>query len=85
MGSPRRTCVGCRRTTEASALVRVVRGEGGSIIVGPSSSGRGAWLCAGSSACLDLAQRHDAFSRAFRTRVSPEAAAALRDEMTGKR
>ena len=58
-----------------------MRGTGDSIVVGPSSAGRGAWLCAGSSECLDQAERRDAFSRSLRTSVSPEAVSALRDMM----
>ena len=61
--------------------MRVVRQADGRIVLGPSSAGRGAWLCAGSSECFDLAERRDAFSRSFRTRVSPEAVSALRDAM----
>jgi len=62
-------------------MVRVVRDASGRIAVGPSSAGRGAWLCEGSSACFDLAERRDAFSRSLRTRVSPEALSALRATM----
>ena len=38
-------------------------------------------MCAGSSACLDQAERRDAFSRSLRTPVTPETVAALMDTM----
>ncbi|MDP8976849.1 MAG: YlxR family protein [Actinomycetota bacterium] len=62
-------------------LVRVVSDGSGRIVIAPSSAGRGAWLCAGSAHCLDLAERRDAFSRSLRTPVSPEAVRALRNTM----
>ena len=45
--------------------------------------GRGAWLCAGSPACLALAERRKAFDRAFRAPVASAAVARLRAELFG--
>ena len=69
--SPRRTCVGCRRTATPATLVRVHRGLGGRLALGPGP-GRGAWLCGESTGeCLDRAQRRDGFARALRAPVGP--------------
>jgi len=59
-------------------LVRVVRSADGALAVGRSLPGRGAWLCAGSDACLELAERRKAFTRAFRAPVGIAAMNALR-------
>ena len=58
--------------------MRVVAGAGGELLEGRSRPGRGAWLCAGSAACLDAAERKRAFSRALRTEVDSAAVEALR-------
>ncbi|HEX4539984.1 MAG TPA: YlxR family protein [Acidimicrobiales bacterium] len=67
--TPRRTCVGCRRTASPEALVRVVRTGAGELAIGRHLPGRGAWVCAETSRCVDLAQRRDGFSRALRAPV----------------
>jgi uncharacterized protein len=56
----------------------VVRRPDGSLVVGRALPGRGAWLCAGSASCLDLARRRRAFGRALRAPVEPSAEAELR-------
>ncbi|HWD72378.1 MAG TPA: YlxR family protein [Actinomycetota bacterium] len=75
--TPRRTCVGCRRTASPEALLRVVRTGAGDLVVGRDLPGRGAWLCVESPACVDLAQRRDGFSRALRGRVDQAAVERL--------
>jgi predicted RNA-binding protein YlxR (DUF448 family) len=50
-------------------LVRVVRDRTGRLALGRDRPGRGAWLCRGSSACVDRAIRRRAFDRAFRVRL----------------
>ena len=67
---PVRTCVGCRQRATATALVRVVVGEGDrgpAALPDPARTapGRGAHLHP-SRACLDLAVRRKAFPRALR-------------------
>lgn len=64
--------------------MRVVRGECGRLRLGRCLPGRGAWLCAGPSRCLDLAEQRQAFSRAFRTAVPPEAINRLRAELSAR-
>jgi predicted RNA-binding protein YlxR (DUF448 family) len=59
-------------------LVRIARSLEGQLLVSRTAPGRGAWLCKGSPSCVDLAERRRAFDRAFRTKVDPEAVAALR-------
>ena len=64
--NPIRTCVGCKARAAKSSLLRlVVAGDG--IVPDPQARrpGRGAYLHP-SLACLELAQRRRAFSRALR-------------------
>ncbi|MBA2624772.1 MAG: YlxR family protein [Acidimicrobiia bacterium] len=88
--SPRRTCIGCRRVADPSALVRVIRRDDGTLVAGRSLPGRGAWLCAGSPGCVELAQRRGAFARALRGPVDPASveglaeAVSARAKMTGR-
>ncbi|MDQ2649232.1 MAG: YlxR family protein [Actinomycetota bacterium] len=58
-------------------------GPEGSLLIGSSLAGRGAWLCAGSLECLQLASRRNAFSRALRTTVAPNAAKDLEAHFQG--
>ncbi len=73
--------MGCRRVAPADQLVRVVHRADGSLSVDRTGPGRGAWLCAGSTACLDQALRRRAFDRALRAMVPPGAADGLRAEV----
>ena len=75
-----RTCIGCRRTTGPEQLVRVIRREDGRLETGRTLPGRGAWLCAGSPACIDQAQRRRVFDRALRGPVDPRSVERLRAE-----
>ena len=78
--TPERTCIGCRRTAGPAELVRVARRPDGSIGVGRSEPGRGAWLCAGSAACFETAVRRRAFARALRGEVASD----VLDQLRGK-
>ena|GEM_PF-1025295 len=73
-----RTCVGCHRTAPVDQLVRVTRAADGTLEVGRTAPGRGAWLCRGSLACLDQAVRRRAFDRALRGPVVDGATDRLR-------
>jgi predicted RNA-binding protein YlxR (DUF448 family) len=75
-----RTCIGCRRKAAPAHLVRVVRREDGRLEVGRTLPGRGAWLCAGSPACVETALRRRAFDRALRGPVDPRSVEGLRIE-----
>ncbi|MBA3266985.1 MAG: YlxR family protein [Acidimicrobiia bacterium] len=81
---PHRTCIGCRRVALADQLIRVVARPGGELALGRHLPGRGAWLCAGSAACIDAADRRRAFSRALRTDITGPEVAALRDCLAGR-
>ena len=65
-------------------LVRVVAGPDGSLAVGRTLPGRGAWLCAGSASCLEAATRRKAFDRALRTRLDPGAVEGLGTSLLGR-
>ncbi|MBV8235800.1 MAG: YlxR family protein [Acidimicrobiia bacterium] len=74
-----RTCVGCRRTRPQDELVRYVRTPDGMLAEGRTLSGRGAWLCRGSSACVEAAVRRRAFGAALRGGIKAEALKRLRE------
>lgn len=74
---PRRTCIGCRRTTHPDHLVRLVRTSDGGLLAGRDGPGRGAWICAGDRCWADATRRR-AFARALRGAVRPEAIEAQR-------
>ncbi|MEW6474573.1 MAG: YlxR family protein [Actinomycetota bacterium] len=78
---PERTCIGCRRKSGPSGLVRIARRPDGALGIGRGEPGRGAWLCAGLEACFDAAVRRRAFSRALRTEVSAHELAWLRERL----
>jgi len=44
--------------------------------------GRGAWLCAATPECVELAIKRRALARALRTDVTADAAAWLRDQLS---
>ena len=79
--APERTCIGCRRKAGSSRLARVARRPDGSLAVGRSEPGRGAWLCAGSAACFDTAVRRRAFGRALRCEVPAHELDGLRERL----
>ena len=66
MVSPRRTCIGCRRTAAAGELVRLVLVEG-ELRAGPrgGQAGRGASIHR-KEACVSAAIKSRALARAFR-------------------
>jgi predicted RNA-binding protein YlxR (DUF448 family) len=59
-----------------------VSSRAGVLVVGPGP-GRGAWLCAGSTACFDQAVRGGRLARALREALSDGALADLRRELFG--
>ncbi len=77
----RRTCIGCRQVLPESRLFRVVRGSDAELKIGRTLAGRGAWLCARSLECIDIAGKRKAFSRALRGPVKQDSIEALRAEM----
>ncbi|MGI8870602.1 MAG: YlxR family protein [Mycobacteriales bacterium] len=77
-----RTCIGCRTRTTTDELLRTVLIDD-EVCPDPARRlpGRGAFLHF-DPACLDLAVRRRAFSRAFRVRMALDVA-ALRALLTG--
>jgi len=73
--------VGCRTVRPQPELVRIARMADGTLAVGRTLPGRGAWLCQDDPSCLDLAVRRGGFARSFRSPVSGAAVAALRSAM----
>lgn len=67
MTDPIRTCLGCGATGPRRELVRLVVGDGGSVVMDErhGGDGRGGWLHP-AEACLAQALRRRAFARAFR-------------------
>ena len=54
---------------------------GGGLATGRTLPGRGAWLCAGSPACVEAAKRRKAFDRALRTTVRSQAVDDLKTSL----
>jgi predicted RNA-binding protein YlxR (DUF448 family) len=75
---PQRTCVGCREVKSKRELIRIVRTDGGSIIVDPTGRlpGRGCYLCK-SKSCWDSALQKERLDRALRTKATAEDRIAL--------
>jgi predicted RNA-binding protein YlxR (DUF448 family) len=61
-------------------LVRLRMGPAGELLLG-SPGGRGAWLCRGSPACLEEAERRRVIERALRAKVSDEAVKRAKEAM----
>jgi len=61
--------------------MRVIRRSDGTLEIGRSLPGRGAWLCRASPACVDHAERRRTFDRALRGPVLPQAVAGLREKI----
>jgi predicted RNA-binding protein YlxR (DUF448 family) len=78
---PTRTCLGCRGRKPKAQLVRLVRGNGGTVVVDTGRGvGRGAYVCA-DSACLERALRAGRLTHAFRKQC--EAGPGLAEEVRG--
>ena len=71
---PTRTCVACRTERPKRDLVRLVRGDDGSVAVDTTGklNGRGAYLCR-DPACWTQAQRRKAVERALKVSLDEEA------------
>jgi predicted RNA-binding protein YlxR (DUF448 family) len=82
LSAPVRTCIGCRRRGPQESLVRVVAGSDGSLLVGRTLAGRGAWLCRDRPACVEAAAKRNAFRRALRRPVSSQSVQELLRELS---
>jgi predicted RNA-binding protein YlxR (DUF448 family) len=75
---PQRTCIGCRRTQDKAALIRVVWRDGVGIVVDREQRlpGRGCYVY---PECVETALHRKAFGRALRRVVDPaQAVGAVR-------
>jgi uncharacterized protein len=78
---PTRTCLGCRGRKPKGELVRLMRGNGGTVVIDTGrGAGRGAYVCA-DSACLERALRGGRLSHAFRKQC--EVGPGLAEEVRG--
>ena len=64
-------------------MVRVVRLGDGSLSLGRTLPGRGAWLCRYSMTCVDMAVKRQAFQRALRGSIGAEVVEDLRRTLGG--
>ena len=78
--TPIRSCIGCRRKAPQDELTRIARQADGSLSVGRRLPGRGAWLCAGSLPCFELAVRRRLFAKALRATVDEHDIERIRTE-----
>ncbi|MBM3675959.1 MAG: DUF448 domain-containing protein [Actinobacteria bacterium] len=62
---------------------RIAARTDGSLAVGRTEPGRGAWLCAGAPACFAAATRRGALVRALRRSVSGDEMDGLRARLYG--
>jgi uncharacterized protein len=82
-----RTCIECRKVAPTNQLVRIARAGDGTLLLGRTVPGRGAWLCAGAptrlpaAACMEQAVRRKALTKALRAPVEPAAMEALRERV----
>lgn len=77
--APERTCVGCRGRASKAALLRLVRGPGGTVEVDERAvaPGRGAYVHR-DLGCVEAALRRGGLARALRTGGGPDEVGRLR-------
>ena len=80
---PLRQCSGCGGHFPKKELLRVVRGEGGTISLDftGKKSGRGAYICK-NPACLAKAQRTKKIARSLECEIPDTLYAALQEELS---
>ncbi len=78
---PMRQCVGCGEMKSKKEMLRVLRGEDGSIVLDATGrkNGRGAYLCT-NRACLDRAIKNKGLERSFKMRIPHEIYENLKKE-----
>ena len=80
--SPMRTCLGCRRKTNKSDLIRIVRSTDGRVHADPlaKAPGRGAYLCRDAE-CLKRVRKSGALARSLKVQIPEEVYEKLLGEM----
>ena len=76
---PLRTCLGCRRVRRQRELWRIVADGRGTLAIDRHAPGRGAWVCAGSAACIERGINRRAVTRALRIDVDDGAVKTLKE------
>jgi uncharacterized protein len=79
---PVRTCVGCRRRSAATDLIRLAVNVEGRVTVGRTLPGRGAWVCA-SDECARAADRSGAAARTLKRDRRTLGNTPVNDALTG--
>jgi len=76
-------CSGCRERKSKRELIRVVRPPEGELFIDPTgkASGRGAYLCVGSTACLERAIKTKALERMLEHTIQPDLFEKLRQQL----
>ncbi len=79
---PMRMCTGCREMKPKKELIRVVKTAEGEIKLDSTGrlNGRGAYICKAEE-CLVKAEKSNALSRAFETKVDGEIYRRLEEEL----
>ncbi len=76
---PVRKCVACRKQSEKSDFLRIVRLKTGEILIDYTGkqNGRGAYICK-DMACFEKAQKESSLQRAFKCNVSEQSYEEIR-------
>jgi predicted RNA-binding protein YlxR (DUF448 family) len=76
--------VACRTTRAQGSLLRVARASAGTVVVGRTAPGRGAYVCRDPE-CIRGAVRRGGLERALRTRLTEADLARLGEQLTKER
>lgn len=79
---PIRKCIACREHREKRDLIRLVKGEDGSVVIDPTQkkNGRGAYLCR-SEDCYAKARKQQALERALKAELSEDLYRQIEEEL----
>ena len=80
---PMRMCIGCRERFDKRELIRVVRTPEGEVVIDDTGkkSGRGAYLCPGSSKCLTRAMKSKALERMLEVTIDDAVYEKLKEQI----
>ena len=79
---PMRMCLGCREMQPKKELIRIVRGQDGTVKADATGKlpGRGAYICP-KKECLAACINSKAINRAFEIQLTPQACSELAKEL----
>lgn len=77
---PLRKCISCNENKSKKELIRIVRNSDNEILIDDTgkTNGRGAYICKG-EVCIEQAIKNKKLSRTFKTEVSDEVYAKLKE------